>query len=246
MVGNLWGCPFVDWVALDAVHTAGGILLMWDRRVLERKEVLVGSFSVSVQWQGVGDGFLWACSGVYGPIDNSVRGLMWDELAGVHHYWNVPCGNRLEFGHIGRKKVSFIRDSEIVRRQGRGVGTLKIQSLVREVLARAEVENLLSLEEISWRQKSRMLWIKEGDNNTKFFHKMANSRRRFNHLCFLEVDGEIYEEESEIAAQVVNFYKNLYQESEEWRPFAEDLEFDQIDGRRRIGLKGGLRRRRSV
>ena len=63
MVGNLWGCPFVDWVALDAVQTVGGILLMWDRRVLERKEVLVGSFSVFVQWQGVGDGFSWACSG---------------------------------------------------------------------------------------------------------------------------------------------------------------------------------------
>ena len=38
----------MDWVALDAVQTTGGILLMWDRRVLERKEVLVGSFSVSV------------------------------------------------------------------------------------------------------------------------------------------------------------------------------------------------------
>ena len=47
----------MDWVALDAVQTAGGILLMWDRRVLERTEVLVGSFSVSVRWQGVGDGF---------------------------------------------------------------------------------------------------------------------------------------------------------------------------------------------
>ena len=44
-------------MALDAVQIAGGILLMWDRRVLERKEVLVGSFSVFVQWQGVGDGF---------------------------------------------------------------------------------------------------------------------------------------------------------------------------------------------
>ena len=55
---------------------------------------------------------------------------------------------------------------------------------------------------------------------------MANSRRRFNHLSFLEVDGVIYEEESKVAAQVVNFYKNLYQESEEWRPFVEGLEFD--------------------
>ena len=73
----------MDWVALDAVQTAGGILLMWDRRVLERTEVLVGSFSVSVLWRGVGDGFSWTCSGVYGPIDNNARLLIWDELVGV-------------------------------------------------------------------------------------------------------------------------------------------------------------------
>ena len=70
----------MDWVALDAVQTAGGILLMWDRRVLERTKVLVGSFFVSVRWQGVGNSFSWACSRVYGPIDNNARGLMWDEL----------------------------------------------------------------------------------------------------------------------------------------------------------------------
>ena len=48
-----------------------------------------------------------------------------------------------------------------------------------------------------------MLCIKEGDNNTKFFHKVANSHRRYNHLCFLEVDEVIYEEGVEVAAQVV-------------------------------------------
>ena len=68
---------------------------------------------------------------------------------------------------------------------------------------RAQVQHLLSLEEISWRQKSRMLCIKEGDNNTKFFHKMANTHKRYNHLSFLEVDGVIYEDEVEMAAQVV-------------------------------------------
>ena len=68
---------------------------------------------------------------------------------------------------------------------------------------RAQVEHLLSPKEISWRQKSRMLCIKEGDNNTKFFHKMANTHKRYNHLSFLEVDGVIYEDEVEMAAQVV-------------------------------------------
>ena len=57
---------------------------------------------------------------------------------------------------------------------------------------------------------------------------MANSHRRYNHLSFLKVDGVIYEEETVVAAQVVQFYKTLYQEFEEWRPFMEGLEFDQI------------------
>ena len=61
-------------MALDVVQMIGGVLLMWDRRVLERLEIIVGSFSVSVWWQGVGDGFIWACSGVYGPNDYNAMG----------------------------------------------------------------------------------------------------------------------------------------------------------------------------
>ena len=48
----------MDWAVLEADRTAGEILLMWDKRVLEKLEVLVRTFSVSVKWQGVGDGFI--------------------------------------------------------------------------------------------------------------------------------------------------------------------------------------------
>ena len=74
MVCSLWSCPYVDWVAMDADQTAGGVLMIWDRRVLEKLEVMVGYFSVSVQWQDVRDGFIWACFGVYGPNDNNLTG----------------------------------------------------------------------------------------------------------------------------------------------------------------------------
>ena len=42
---------------------AGGVLIMWDRRVQEKLEDMVGTFFVLVQWQGMVDGFIWACLG---------------------------------------------------------------------------------------------------------------------------------------------------------------------------------------
>lgn len=50
-----------------------------------------------------------------------------------------------------------------------------------------EIEKTMLLEEISWRQKSRVLWLREGDNNTKLFLRMANSNRRS--IESLLVDG---------------------------------------------------------
>jgi hypothetical protein len=34
VVGNVWGCSHVDWVYLGSKGASGGMLLMWDRRVV--------------------------------------------------------------------------------------------------------------------------------------------------------------------------------------------------------------------
>ena len=106
-------------------------------------------------------------------------------------------------------------------------GIIDVENCEREEV-RSQVAQLLSLEEISWRQKLRILCTKEGDNNTKFFHKMANARRRYNHLGILEVNGVLHEEETEVASQIVRFYQKLYQETKVWRPREEGLDFEQI------------------
>ena len=51
---NLWGSPFVEWAALDANHTTGGVLSIWDRRMFEKVDCVVGRFSVSVLLEGCG------------------------------------------------------------------------------------------------------------------------------------------------------------------------------------------------
>ena len=88
LVKNLRGSPFVDWGALDALHTTGGIILMWDRRVFEKIDLVVGSFSVLVLLKGVSDGFEWICSGVYGLTNGSLRDAMWVELDSVKSRWD--------------------------------------------------------------------------------------------------------------------------------------------------------------
>ena len=42
IVRSLWGSSFLDWVALDAVNTARGVLLVWDKRVYERINSAIG------------------------------------------------------------------------------------------------------------------------------------------------------------------------------------------------------------
>ena len=144
--------------------------------------------------------------------------------------------NHREFGNVVRQKKQLLEELKTLDAKDGDFGLSDGENCHRAEL-RSQAEHLLSLEEISWRQKSRMLCTKEGDNNTKFFHKMANSHRRFNHLRTLEVDGVVFEEVSEVTNQVVQFYKNLYKETEGWRPFVEGLEFDRIGNMERVWLE---------
>lgn len=46
--------------------------------------------------------------------------------------------------------------------------------------ATKELHEALKTEEIFWRQKSRVLWLREGDRNSKFFHAATKQRRARN------------------------------------------------------------------
>ena len=95
---------------------------------------------------------------------------------------------------------------------------------------------MASLEEIYWRQKSCALFVKEGNNNTRFFHRVANSHRNANLIKRIKVDGVLYEDEADVRSQLVLFYQGLYEETEVWRASMDRLNFACIEEEERLSL----------
>ena len=55
-----------------------------------------------------------------------------------------------------------------------------------------EWENLCKQEEIFWRQKSRVQWLKEGEHNSRFCHKSTMANRAHNRISSInDKDGEL-------------------------------------------------------
>ncbi|GKD05460.1 hypothetical protein Tco_1180434, partial [Tanacetum coccineum] len=64
------------------------------------------------------------------------------------------------------------------------------------------------------RQKARVRWDVEGDENTKFFHSFVKRRNNKNNIRGLLVDGVWCEEPNSIKKEMVRHYKTLFSEGE--------------------------------
>ena len=74
-------------------------------------------------------------------------------------------------------------------------------------------DELLAREENLLRLKSRAIWIKEGDNNSKFFHNFANNRRNLNIIPTIKnMNGVMLSSFKEKAEAGEEFFKNLFKE----------------------------------
>ena len=108
---------------LNAEGSAGGILLLWDNSHINLADYVFGSYSVTCLFRMTENGFLWAFSGVYGPVENSYRESFWEELGSIKGLWDCPWCVGGDFNEVlypnersrgGRLTNSMRRFSEIL------------------------------------------------------------------------------------------------------------------------------------
>lgn len=121
--------------------------------------------------------------------------------------WNV-----LHFKNIFTEKIKIQEELEGLNARVMNFG-MDSTTFQRDKSLNSHLEEILSREEIYWHQKSRDLWLCDGDQNTKFFHTSAKlKRQRCRISCIQSSDGVVFTEESEIAAEGVRFLKSLLSE----------------------------------
>jgi hypothetical protein len=82
-----------------------------------------------------------------------------------------------------------------------------------------EMDELLYREEMAWLQRSRVSWLREGDRNTKYFHRQASRRHRKNRIRLLKrPDGSITVDKAEMEAMARNYFQSLFSCDEELDP----------------------------
>ena len=125
---------------------------------------------------------------VWNPLSCDVGRSITDKLRQCQDHlqrWNWRV-----FGHVN--KVLREKQLKLQQLEATEHGNEKSEE-IRKI--RAEINESLLREEMMWNQRSRALWIKWGDRNTKFFHATASQRRRQNRIVGLINSDGMWQED---------------------------------------------------
>ena len=70
--------------------------------------------------------------------------------------------------------------------------------------------NILEEEELYWFKRSHENWLHKGDNNTAYFHRVTNGRRRKSKIFSLTDGDQEITGDQQLLEHATNYYKTLF------------------------------------
>eukprot|EP00253_Pinus_taeda_P035368 PITA_35368 len=127
---------------------------------------------------------------------------------------NIKKWNKEEFGNIMEEKQRLEQEMEEIQQTIIIEGRLE-ESCKTEGILISKLEERRKQEEILWRQKSRINWLREGERNTKFFHHARVQHRQRNRILSIKNEaGERVIEQEGIEKVLVDYHKDILTEPE--------------------------------
>uniref|UniRef100_A0A2N9GPX3 Reverse transcriptase zinc-binding domain-containing protein n=1 Tax=Fagus sylvatica TaxID=28930 RepID=A0A2N9GPX3_FAGSY len=88
------------------------------------------------------------------------------------------------------------------------------ENIEMEAALNVELNEWLEWEELKWKQKSKELWLRKGDRNSKFFHLSTVVRRRRNLISEIQLsDGQWIHSRDDIESYFSMQFQNIFQTS---------------------------------
>ncbi|GJX68045.1 hypothetical protein Tco_0303772, partial [Tanacetum coccineum] len=81
-----------------------------------------------------------------------------------------------------------------------------------------QLEDLEHIKRLDLMQKSKIKWAIEGDENTKYFHGIVNSKLSCSRINGLYIDGQWISDPSFVTPEIFTFHKTKFQDNSPPRP----------------------------
>ncbi|RVW14368.1 hypothetical protein CK203_097452 [Vitis vinifera] len=149
---------------------------------------------------------------------------------------NLKTWNKEVFGRLEKNKADALQQVESWD-SVEEVRSLTEVELNQKKEAKESYEKWVSMEEVHWRQLSRELWLREGDRNTGFFHRMANAHRRINAMSKIMINGVSFTEDQDMREGIANAYQQFLSENPGWKADIGGLLMNQISPSEADGIE---------